>query len=727
VGDIGALKTAARAAIVMPAVFAIADKLIGKPQTALFASFGSLALLVFVEFGGPPLRRLLAYVGLACVGTLYISLGTLCSRTPWIAALGMAAVGFVTLFSGIFSGYFAAGTTGALLTFVLPATIRAPNSALPDRLEGWGLACGAGICAVMFLWPPRRHNDLRRQSAAAYRAVAELLLSGDEQTAERAEAAQDAVKSLGRQLLGPQHRPTGPAAPTAAIASIPDELDWIVAFATSGANAGAAPVAGAADAEATAASAALLRAAAERLDGGESELDFARLDRARDAVAEALVRRLIASPLERPDALLPETLAPSFRLRVVTYSARQLALYALLASGSDAAVDGPPRSQANGAGELLRATEHFAVEHVNTNSVWLQNSVRGAAGLAVAVYIAQRTGLQHGFWVVLGTLSVLRSNALSTGWSILSALGGTAVGIVAGALLVIGIGSHELVLWAVLPIALLFAAYAPRAISFAAGQAAFTVVLFVLFNIIHPVGWRVGVVRAEDIAIGFAISLGVGLLFWPRGAGAVLARTLAAAYTAAIDLFVASARPVIGEDGPTAFAGIELAADDALHRLDDAFGQYLGERAATRYDLEAVAGLVAGASRVRRAAGSLGALALMVSPAHGLERCAANLARELQALQAWYIALGFALTNRRPIPAPHIRDEQGLRRLLECVRTAAGSADPKTVRAALVLLWTRQYLDSLWQLEQHIGELSFTAKPALARQSFARRLRAFAS
>src|SRR5204862_2234906 len=97
-------------------------------------------------------------------------------------------------------------------------------------------------------------------------------------------------------------------------------------------------------------------------------------------------------------------------------------------------------------------------------SVWLRNSIRGAVGLAIAVYVAQRAGLQHGFWVVLGTLSVLRSNALGTGWSILSALPGTAAGIVLGALLVIAIGTHEAVLWGVLPIAVLFAAYAPRAI-----------------------------------------------------------------------------------------------------------------------------------------------------------------------------------------------------------------------------------------------------------------------
>src|SRR5207237_9253539 len=97
------------------------------------------------------------------------------------------------------------------------------------------------------------------------------------------------------------------------------------------------------------------------------------------------------------------------------------------------------------------------------------------------------------------------------------ALAGTAVGIVVGAALVIAIGTHEQVLWAVLPVAILLAAYAPRAISFAAGQAGFTVVLFVLFNIIQPVGWTVGLVRIEDVAIGFYVRLGVGLLFWPRG------------------------------------------------------------------------------------------------------------------------------------------------------------------------------------------------------------------
>jgi uncharacterized membrane protein YccC len=352
----------------------------------------------------------------------------------------------------------------------------------------------------------------------------------------------------------------------------------------------------------------------------------------------------------------------------------------------------------------LEATEQLAVEHATAGSVWFQNSVRGAAGLAVAVYIAQRTGLQHGFWVVLGTLSVLRSNALGTGRSVLSALTGTAVGIVVGALLVVGIGTHEAVLWGVLPIAVLLAAYAPRAISFAAGQAAFTVALFVLFNLIQPVGWRVGVVRIEDVAIGFAISLGVGLLFWPRGAGALLREDLAAAYGRSADYVVATARQLIEGADSDDPARARRAAEAALHRLDDAFRQYLAERSATSFNVEDIAALVGGASRVRRAAQSLAALGRMVDGKTRLERCGENLDLELHALQSWYVALGYALVNNRPVPPPHIRDTEGSSRLLACVRDAARDRDKETVKAALILLWASQHLDNLWRLETHLGE-----------------------
>jgi hypothetical protein len=287
VPDLAALKTAARAAIVIPSVFAFADNVIQQPQTSIFAAFGSFALLVLVEFGGPPRTRFLAYLALAGVGALFIVLGTLCSRNEWLAAAVMAVVGFAILFSGAISGYFAAGATGALLTFILPVTLPAANSAIPDRLEGWGLASGAGICAVMLLWPPRQSTVLQRDAARALRAVAELMEARGHEVAERARVAREAVDGLGRRLLGTQHRPTGPTQPTAALASLPDELDWLLSFLAPPAEQPKLDLARADDEQALEAGAAVLRAGADRLEGEAAHPDFARTDRAREAVARA--------------------------------------------------------------------------------------------------------------------------------------------------------------------------------------------------------------------------------------------------------------------------------------------------------------------------------------------------------------------------------------------------------------------------------------------------------
>jgi hypothetical protein len=90
--------------------------------------------------------------------------------------------------------------------------------------------------------------------------------------------------------------------------------------------------------------------------------------------------------------------------------------------------------------------------------------------------------------------------------------------------------------------------------------------------------------------------------------------------------------------------------------------------------------------------------------------CGANLDRELHALQSWYVALGYAFTNNRAIPPPHIRDTDGRNRLLACVREAARTRDKRTVHAALVLLWTSQHLDNLWRLETHLGERARAAR-----------------
>ena len=169
----------------------------------------------------------------------------------------------------------------------------------------------------------------------------------------------------------------------------------------------------------------------------------------------------------------------------------------------------------------------------------------------MAVLVADVGSVEHAFWVALGAISVLRSNALSTGQSILRSLAGTAIGFVIGGALVYAIGTNDDVLWAVLPIVVLIAGIAPAVIGFAAGQAAFTLALLILFNLIAPAGWKIGLVRIEDVALGGAVSLAVGLLFWPRGAGAALGRALASAYRSSAVYLAATVSYGLGCCDPT--------------------------------------------------------------------------------------------------------------------------------------------------------------------------------
>jgi uncharacterized membrane protein YccC len=213
----------------------------------------------------------------------------------------------------------------------------------------------------------------------------------------------------------------------------------------------------------------------------------------------------------------------SFRAQELSYAVSQIARNIDFAAAAEQRgwvqrlLGRPPEG---GLAGLLPAATERAASHVERHSVWLHNSVRGAIGLGLAVLLADLTGVQHSFWVVLGTLSVLRSNALNTGQNVVRGLTGTVIGVAIGAGVLWLVGTDSTLLWFLLPVAILLAGVAPAVISFAAGQAAFTLTLVILFNIIDPSGWRIGLLRIEDIALGCVVSLVVGLLFWPRGAGA---------------------------------------------------------------------------------------------------------------------------------------------------------------------------------------------------------------
>ena len=215
-----------------------------------------------------------------------------------------------------------------------------------------------------------------------------------------------------------------------------------------------------------------------------------------------------------------------------------------------------------------------------TRSVALRNSLRTGLGLALAVAITHIFPVQHGFWVVLGAMSVLRSSALTTGTNIVRAVVGTTIGFVIGALLITVLGVDPVVLWVLLPVLVFASAYVPEVASFTAAQAAFTMMVLVIFNLIVPTGWRVGLVRVEDVVVGAFAAMVVSVLLWPRGAKVVVNATIESAretfsryLQAAVHRITRGASEAV-DDNLTDLGHDGLV---AWRTLDDAVRQYLSE------------------------------------------------------------------------------------------------------------------------------------------------------
>jgi uncharacterized membrane protein YccC len=190
---------------------------------------------------------------------------------------------------------------------------------------------------------------------------------------------------------------------------------------------------------------------------------------------------------------------------------------------------------------------------------------------------------------------------------------------------------------------------------FAAGQAAFTVVVSVLFNLLQPAGWEIGVLRIEDVALGCAVSLLVGVLFWPRGAGALVADDLADALRTSGTYLTHAANWALGlrDAVPSASPAIGAGA-----RLDDAMRGFLAEQGAKQVPKEDLWRLVGGAMRARLTAHSLAGLP---RPDTAPDPVRTSIGRQADQLAAWYDHLASRLdrTDHGDVPLlspPEFRD-----------------------------------------------------------------------
>ena len=520
------LRKAARCAVAMPLAYAIGEYAIGSDEAALFGAFAAFAALGFCNFGGPPKRRAMAYGGYLVASTPLVALGTLVSRSTVPAALLTAVVTFAVIMGETFGSYWEAARNATILAFVLAAAVEAPNSQVDDRVVGWLIACVlAGVLALMmFPSVERRLNAL---------------------------AALDAARTALHSLTGISFRPVGTARTDRALKISVIEAERIGRLVhlhhTRGGNLSTDDRALLAEtASVLSATATMLRAMPPATPASPEVTTLVDV-RAHHRVALGDTAMAAAGAGDANEAVLViDRHFPLRRLSLLTLAAAQNGATAvgIERRALDAAPIDPP-----GLGALIvdpaprgtaSATERQLRAHLNLRSVRFRNAVRAAVGLAAAMTLAKITNIEHGFWVVLGTLSVLRSNALGdTTW-----------------------------LWIAFPILAFLTAYTPGTVNFMVGQAFFTVLVVDLFNLSVPEGWRTGLVRVQDIAIGVTVSLVVGFVLWPRGAEGVVRRAFADmlhadadAFSEAVDRLATPPGQSPGPSAPSTAARMQAAQD----------------------------------------------------------------------------------------------------------------------------------------------------------------------
>ena len=706
-----ALRRAARAAVVIPPVFAFYTLVLHGGQNVIFAVFGCFALLVMSDFGGQRPARALAYLTATLVGAALVTIGTLASASVGLATAVTFVVGSGVAFSRVFGGYLAAAQTGMLLSFVIAVSIPAPASAIPARAGGWVMAGIISTLAGVFLWPRFERVRLRKQAAKACLAIANLveaMRSNDHELPRWLEAARQAERAARDAYVATAKRPAGPTRRDRAFVQLLTELQRVVDIVErpfQQARVLMRPCLAESERLATAIISAL-RGSADVLTGGAPP-DLRAVDESRD-LHRAALDQWAAEQLRagRPVDEVLDGLDVDHTLRVLGYLTLALGTNAVIAAGRqpDEAVSLPvtaPRLE--GVGGIAIRVGCTIRTHFEPTSTVMQNSLRVAVGLAIAVLLARALGLSHAFWVVLGTLQVLRSTALGTGRTTVQALVGNVIGVVIGGVFALLAGNHPLVMWAALPIAIFIAAYAATAVGFAASQAAFTINLIVIFNLISPAGWQVGLVRIEDLAVGAAISVVVGLLLWPRGARRELARSVAGFYRVVIGYLGRTFDQVLGFE-PSGVDPARRSVIQAAERAGEAFDAFLNERSAPSLDPQTAGFLLSAGNHAILAGDLLDVISTRLRyQASGCPDGARSVRAQVRILLNGFAHLADQLALQQPDgDIEHVSPRALRAAALDCLRR--WRSDKGAGRGAMAVVMAGEWAENLARLEDDLKE-----------------------
>ncbi|WP_082377572.1 FUSC family protein [Micromonospora sp. NRRL B-16802] len=671
------LGRAARLTLVASVVFYACRYGAGSSVLATYGLFGVVATGSFARLPGPASQRArILLLALPVVWALIVA-GSLLAWSTWAAAGGMLVVGFVVAFAGVGNPRLVGLASAFQLFYILASFPPYQPGTLPQRLGGVTFAVVLLAAAEVLLWPDPVPVSYRQRLTRAADGVAAFLDDAADTLTDRAcgrdgsrERAYDAVAALDLARNPPEWAPTAAGAQDRALRTCAAALREVLAEADRlAADAPPEPIPDLDAARLLRACAATTRAAGRDLSPGAPPVDLGDLD-------AAIGRAEMAYPggVGRAAADVARLCRDATALALAD-SARVFAV------GTRVAVGARPDG-----GDAYAGLFEYAhrrpwtlyrrqfLSHLAPRSAHLHSSLRLAVALAVARVAAGVLNLTHGFWVLLATLTVLRTSAVDTRVALRPAVLGTVVGAVVSGLVMFAV-DDPVVYAVVLPITLILAFGAGGLLGPLWQQALFTVLLTVVFAQLSSEGWRLAETRIVDVLLGAVIGVLAGVALWPRGASRDLRRNAAGYLLAsgnAVDRIVEAVLGAAAHPGP--------AVEDVRRRMilvDSSYCQFRSERhdpgrQPVSWDVVLSAGhhVVPGAESLLRR-NPPGCLA-------DWPEAAALLRDTARHLHSAYGDLAGAVANDRaaaPMPAPSDCVD-GLNR----IRPLLGAADPASVR-----------------------------------------------
>ncbi|MFK3984024.1 FUSC family protein [Micromonospora sp. NPDC050397] len=549
------IRSALRLALVGVTVFYGSIYLLHSTTMAVYSVFTVFAVGVLARLPVTPRERARVLLAALPVTWLLVAFGSVLAGMTWMAAGGMVVIGFGVAFIGV-SGPRLAGVGAGLQLFYILASFGpyAPGT-LEERLAGVTVSTVLLILADFLLWPDRvtlvRYPQRLAEAAGAVASYLDLLadaLAGTvaplSETARRQAELNETVDRLAFERLPATERPTSANARDRAMRDIAvalrEALDYAERLAVDTALPGAEastgspmPPGGPGRPEAgldqlLRQSADVARAVGVTVTRQGPPVELEQLGRLRTMIEG--VRERAGDERARGPGLKPLWL-DSLVLRVaeqglVMGTAARIAVH--LPIGAPAARRSGLRHQPFDYAyqPALKLYWQRLRVHLTPRSVHFQGAARIALALAAARVVAGYLNLEHGFWVLLATLTLLRTSAADTRTTLRPAVVGTVLGAAVGAGLLMVVDRPE-IYEALLPIAMVLAFAVGPILGLAWGQGFITLLLTVLFAQIGPADLHIVQARFLDVVVGAVVGVLAGLLLWPHGGGGEVRRSLA--------------------------------------------------------------------------------------------------------------------------------------------------------------------------------------------------------